>query len=134
MIKQQLTGETWAIGGKPDEIMPLHTSLYNWQGIGFDKPGVGPESQFDLPKCEPLNLGAPDLFLYFLVKKTKYLRARALAKLNCLNPLPALSIKGKDCMPAAKIEVEKEFSGIENENFLDYCSVKDFQEICDLQS
>lgn len=123
MIKQQLTGETWAIGGKPEEIIPLHTSLYNWQGIGFTKPKIGPESQFDLPVCEPLNLGAPETFLYFIVKKDNFLKARIKAMLNAVNPLPHLHIKGKDCMPDAKIEAAKQFDSIQDERFLDYCGV-----------
>jgi hypothetical protein len=133
MIKQQLTGETWAIGGKPEEIVPLHTALYNWQGIGNRKIGRnGKESQFDY-NDEPLNLGSPETFLYFIVSKVKYLKARALAKLNCLNPIPALAIKGKDCMPAAKTEAEKEFGAITDEKFLDYCGLKEVQEICEIE-
>jgi hypothetical protein len=133
MIKQQLTGETWAIGGKPEEILPLHTSLYNWHGIGFDKPATGPESQFDIPTCEPLNLGAPETFLYFIVKKANFLKARTMAMLNASNPLPHLHIKGKDCMPDAKLEAEKQFSGIQDEKFLDYCGVGLVMDICELE-
>ena len=132
MIKQQLTGETWAIGGKPEDIIPLHTSLYNWQAIGSNRPKVGPESQFDFETCEPLDLGAPDLFLYFLVNKAKFLRARALAMLNCVNPLPNLVNKGKSCLPEAKIEAEKQFSAIGDEKFLDYCGIGLVLDVCSI--
>ncbi len=132
MIKQQLTGETWAIGGKPEEIIPLHTALYNWQGIGSTRKGNGHESQFDTDDCKPLNLGSPETFLYFTVNKVKFIRARALAMLNCLNPLPHLSNKGKSCMPQATIEAEKQFSQMEDEKFLDYCGIGLVMDVCEI--
>jgi hypothetical protein len=128
MIKQQLTGETWAIGGKPEEIVPLHTALYNWQGIGNRKIGRnGKESQFDY-NDEPLNLGSPETFLYFIVNKAKYIKARCNAFYYAINPRPCAG-DGYLC----DLEAEKEFGAITDEKFLDYCGLKEVQEICEIE-
>jgi hypothetical protein len=123
MIKQQLTGETWAIGGKPEEIIPLHTQMFNWQGIGFNNDD-----------CEPLDMGAPEMFMYFLIKKENFLKAKAKAMLNALNPLPALSEKGKSCWDKAIAEANRQFDAFEKENFLHYSSLGAAMDVFEIEN
>ena len=123
MLKQQLTGEVWAVGGKPEDIIPLHTALYNWQGIGFKNE-----------PCEPLDLGAPDLFVYFLVRKANFIKARAKAMLNCINPLPHLSNKGKSCWGLAEVEAGKQFDALSNEEkFIHYGNLGMVMDIVEME-
>ena len=104
MIKQSNYANQIAIGGTKEEVEPLFTALYNWQGTDA---------------TDLLSLGS-DEFFYFLIQEDKYIDARA--KAFCMNwqnywKKEELNSVG-GAWALAKDKARKELDGITEERFL----------------
>jgi hypothetical protein len=101
MIKQQL-GNYWAIGGNPESVRPLFLSLHNRGATGG----------------EVLNLGDEDNFVYFLVTKKNYFKARVSA--FCESVLPKVKGQFRGNIEQSKEKAINEWQAMDQEDFLRY--------------
>ena len=101
MVKQQL-GIYWAIGGKPESVRPLFLSLHNRGATGG----------------ELLNLGDENNFVYFIVAKNRFFKARVSA--FCESVFPKIKGMFRGNIDQAKEKVIGEWQAMEREDFLRY--------------
>jgi hypothetical protein len=104
MIKQSF-GPYLAIGGSPEKINPLFLSLWNHGAVNG----------------ELLDLGNPEVFVYFLVTEEKFLKARAIVHAQNHSRKIGFNhnqIQGQQVWSAAKEAARIQLDSIENETFL----------------
>ena len=99
MIRQLIDNNTIGFMGKPEEIIPFHMGLWNWNA------GSGEIQDF----------GAPDLAVYFLCPRIKFFKARFSAILTNLGDEILAQFKGKkqSLIKFVRAKVKEEFDKIE---------------------
>ena len=107
-LKKQNLGALFSIGGHPDNIIPLTWQLYNYNYLF-------PNQEYQ----EPLDLGAPENFQYFLIEENKYINGRTAAFCNVLGAKydKFKGKKGGSFNEAYEMALQ-EWESIQNEVFL----------------